>query len=147
MRRYGFALGMILSIGLIACGGNSTGVGSDSGTSDAAPKTDAAGVDEGSSDLQDDGGTCLALAAAVAALDIPPACATCMGASCCSELAVCEGDSACMNIALCVARCRGGGGTDESCVSECSSGTDATANTEINALGTCVGAHCSAPCE
>ena len=131
--RHSFALGMLLSIGLLACGGSTTG--------------DGGGGGGGSNDPDGEGGSCPSLAAAQAALDIPPACASCMGASCCSELGACTGDGACMDIALCVSQCRSSGGTNDSCTPGCSTGSDAAGSTDLDALGVCVNAHCAAACD
>ena len=129
-------MGMVLSalsIALAACGGSSIDGVDSGGTEDSGRRADA-------------GASCSVVAEQDAVLDIPPACATCLGTSCCSQFGACVDDGACKDIVLCIAGCRSGGGTNASCTPGCSAGTTGAGTLELDALEICVAAHCESAC-
>jgi hypothetical protein len=72
------------------------------------------------------------------------ACASCVGASCCSEAAVCAGGVACLAFYECLGRCQPG---DWQCRTQCGIDHPFGGIDELPALSTCAASHCESACD
>lgn len=78
--------------------------------------------------------------ACIAPAGVAPACATCLGASCCAASEGCAGDPACSALAACVTAC----GADGACRDACRGAAPATAlSTDLEV---CLAASCAEAC-